>query len=394
MLVVGIPAHNEEHTVAAVAIAADQGIRDAFPGEDAVIMLAENASTDATVERFRAAPVQTPTVVASTNANTGKGTNLLTIVAHALEIGADTVVLLDADVRSVEPWWVGALGQGVRKSETPAIAVPIYKRNRFESNTTNHLATPMLAAVFGRLIRQPIGGEFALNRQFMQCMEQWKRPDSALLYGVDVWLTGNGLREDALITEVALGRKVHTPPFKKVLRMPQQVTDALLHVVTTVDTPKPLANIADGIGVDDAPGERPPVDLIKQITSQVSAYVEQHGDEIGQLFPSVRSVPAAPWGSRLDTEVWPLILADALTALPDGWPLPLVRDHLMALNVQRIYSWWDEIEELTSAQAQALVDRQVRATAAEVQRRGLFWSGVYAPRTFNRGLWTHQGDQL
>lgn len=380
MIVVGIPAHNEEATVANVAAVADQGLRDAFPGEEALIMLAENASTDATVEAFRAAPVQTPTFVRSTSVNTGKGSNLLTIVEHALDISADTVVLLDADVRSVSPEWVGKLAHAVQ-TDTPAMAVPVYMRNRFESNTTNHLATPLLAAVFGRLVRQPIGGEFAFNRAFMQQIQQWQRPESALLYGVDVWLTGNAIRTGALVTEVPLGRKVHTPPYKKVLHMPQQVTDALLHVVSTVETPKPLGQITDGLGVDDSPGERPPEVLVRKITGQINAYVEQHADGIAELFP------AAAGSARMTTDVWPLVLADALTALADGQPLPLIRDHLMALNVQRIHTWWDEIEQLTNTETQALVDQQVRATAAEVQRRGLSWVGIHTPAAFDRGLW-------
>ena len=48
------------------------------------------------------------------------------------------------------------------------MAVPVYRRNRYEGNTTNHLASPLLAAVLGVHVQQPIAGDFAFNRAFIE----------------------------------------------------------------------------------------------------------------------------------------------------------------------------------------------------------------------------------
>ncbi len=55
--VVGIPTRDEAATVAAVARTADAGLRLAFPAGHNAVVLADNGSTDGTVDRFRATPL-------------------------------------------------------------------------------------------------------------------------------------------------------------------------------------------------------------------------------------------------------------------------------------------------------------------------------------------------
>ena len=161
--VVGIPARNEAATIGAVARTADAGLTRAFPDGINVIVLAENGSVDDTAEQFLAARGQARQLVVRSGAEgTGKGTNVFAITEQAMELGADRVVLLDADVRSTEPEWIELLARAV-DGDQPTLAVPMYRRNRFEANTTNHLASPLLAAVFGVHVQQPIGGEFAYS---------------------------------------------------------------------------------------------------------------------------------------------------------------------------------------------------------------------------------------
>ncbi|WP_158851894.1 glycosyltransferase family 2 protein [Saccharothrix deserti] len=390
--VVGIPARDEARTVGAVATAADAGLHLAFPEGTNVVVLAENGSTDGTVREFTSTPLRARKVVASSGGEgTGKGTNVFAIVERASELDADRVLLLDADVRSAEPRWISALADAVDCAE-PALAVPAYRRNRFEANTTNHLASPLLAAVFGVHVQQPIGGEFAFNRAFMERARTWPRPDSAYLYGIDVWLTANALRERMRVVEVPLGRKLHNSPFPKILRLPQQVLDSLFHVVLRTDgvrspgvaAPKARAAV-DGAAVRQDPA------VVTRVSESVARYMDVHRGDVRTLFPSAGSVPSAPWGLRVTTDDWPDILADAVAAVAAG-RFESARDHLVALYVNRVMTFWDEIDGLCDGEVDELLDRQAAQTVRAVQGKRIALGGRTGPDGFDVRHWAGFND--
>ncbi|ONI80258.1 family 2 glycosyl transferase [Saccharothrix sp. ALI-22-I] len=390
--VVGIPARDEARTVGAVASAADAGLHLAFPEGTNVVVLAENGSTDGTVREFASTPLRARKVVASSSGEgTGKGTNVFAIMDRALELDADRVLLLDADVRSTEPRWISALADAV-DSDEPALAVPAYRRNRFEANTTNHLASPLLAAVFGVHVQQPIGGEFAFNRAFVERARSWPRPDSAYLYGIDVWLTANALREHVRVVEVPLGRKLHNSPFPKILTLPQQVLDSLFHVVLRTDgvrspgfaAPKARAAV-DGAAVRQDPA------VVTRVSESVARYMDVHRGDVRTLFPSACSVPSAPWGLRVTTDDWPQILADAVAAVAEGRFEP-ARDHLVALYVNRVMTFWDEIEGLGDGEIDELLDRQAAQTVRAVQEKRIALGGATGPDGFDVRHWAGFND--
>ena len=391
--VVGIPARDEECTVGAVARAADAGLHLARPGGTNVVVLAENGSTDGTVRRFTDTALRARKVVASTpGPGTGKGTNVFAVVDRALELDADGVLLLDADVRSTEPEWVGRLADAVDGDE-PVLAVPSYRRNRFEANTTNHLASPLLAAVFGVHVQQPIGGEFAFNRAFLERATTWHRPDSAYLYGIDVWLTANALREHMRVVEVPLGRKLHNSPFPKILRLPQQVLDSLFHVVLTTDRLRPpgpdlprARAAVDGAAVRQDPA------VVARVSAAVARYLDAHAEDVRMLFPAAKEVGPAPWGLRVTAQDWPHVLADAVQAVADG-RFEAARDHLVALYVNRVLTFWEEIDGLGGAEVDQLLDRQAADTVEAVQGRRIALGRASGPGRFDVGHWAGFADE-
>ncbi|MEU7531194.1 family 2 glycosyl transferase [Saccharothrix sp. NPDC042600] len=391
--VVGIPARDEERTVGAVARAADAGLHLAFPRGTNVVVLAENGSTDDTVRRFAEAPLRARKVVASSpGAGTGKGTNVFAIIDRALELDADRVLLLDADVRSTEPEWVGRLAGAVDGDE-PALAVPSYRRDRFEANTTNHLASPLLAAVYGVHVEQPIGGEFAFNRAFLERAATWSRPDSAYLYGIDVWLTANALREHVRVVEVPLGRKLHNSPFPKILRLPQQVLDSLFHVVLTTDRVRPPgAGVPRARAAVDGAAVRQDPAVVARVSAAVGRYLDVHLPDVRTLFPAAGEVGPAPWGLRVTAEDWPHVLADAVAAVAGG-RFEAARDHLVALYVNRVLTFWEEIDGLSGAEVDRLLDRQAARTVAAVQARRVELGGAAGPREFDVRHWAGFDDE-
>ncbi|HWC81150.1 MAG TPA: glycosyltransferase [Pseudonocardiaceae bacterium] len=391
--VVGIPARNEAATVGAVAEAADAGLARAFPDGGNAIVLAENGSTDGTAERFLETSVRAGKFAVRTEATgTGKGTNVFAIFAKARELDADRVVLLDADVRSASADWVGLLADAVR-GDAPAVAVPVYRRNRYEANSTNHLVRPLLAGVFGAGVQQPIGGEFAFNRAFLEEALTWSRPESAYLYGIDVWLTGNALRAGHRVAQVPLGRKLHNSPFPKILSLPQQVLDSLLHVATELD--RPAATGADltpeVTGAVDGAAVRQDPAVIEAVSDSVCRYLERHLTEVGEIFPTALELEFAPWGLRVGREQWPILLAEALAGVAAG-RFQAARDHLIALFVNRVLTFWTEIEGRTEDEVNALLARQAADTAVQIGRQAIsFGPDSRPPGAFDRGYWTDFG---
>ena len=390
--VVGIPARNEAATVAAVAVAADAGLGKAFPHGTNVVVLADNGSTDGTPERFLDTELTARKVVVhSGGIGTGKGTNVFEILDQGAILEADRVLLLDADVRSTEPEWIDRLACAVDGPE-PAIAVPAYRRNRFEANTTNHLASPLLAAVFGEHVQQPIGGEFAFNRAFIERARTWSRPASSYLYGIDVWLTANALRENLRVVEVPLGRKLHNSPFPKILRLPQQVLDSLFHVVLQLDhvrPPSPREPVSRA-AIDSA-SVRPDQAVVAHVTGSVGRYLDEYWSDVCDIFPSAREIRPAPWGLRVCTENWPHVLADAVAGI-SRHGLESTRDHLVALYVNRVLTFWDEIEGLDGAQIDLLLDRQATETAQAVRARNLAFGHSAPPVGFHEHHWVGYND--
>ncbi len=384
--VVGIPTRNEAATIAGVAETADAGLAALCPGGDGVIVLADNGSTDGTVDRFLETALRSRTeVVRSAVEGTGKGSNVFALIEKSLELGAQRLVLLDGDVRSVRPDWVCALARA-SDGPGPRMVLPVYRRNRYEATSTNHLVRPLLAAAFGAYVQQPIGGDFAFNRAFLERVAAWRRPQSANLYGIDVWLTANALRSGLRLVEAPLGRKVHNSPFPKILYLPQQVLDALFHVVAQAgalrprESAEPPQTAVDELAVPQDP------QLVARISRTVSSYLEMHGADIERLFPAASELRPAPWGLQVTVEQWPSLLADALAALAAG-ELERSRDHLIALCVNRVMTFWTEIEGLATPDVDALLHRQARETARAVAERAIVFAAPPAPAAFHPGRW-------
>ena len=384
--IVGLPTLNEAGTIASVTATVDQGLAAAFPRGESVIVVADNGSRDGTTAKFLECDTRArQLLVESPPVGTGKGTNVFRIFDMALELSAERLVMLDADTRTMEPGWVERLAAAVDRAE-PCMAVPVYRRNRFEGNTTNHLAAPLLAAVMGAYVEQPIAGDFAFNRAFVERARGWLRPPSAALYGIDIHLTANALREGFHVVEVPLGRKLHNPGFPKILFMSQQVLDSLFHAFALLGqprsfVPRPLA--ARG-SVDEA-AERPDPRLVRATMAKVAAYVSEQWPDLCRVFPSVRCLESGQWGPRISVVTWPEVLADAMDGLAAG-EHELVRDHLVALYLLRVMTYWDEIDGLAGEAIDELLDRQVAATVEEVQARSIRFEAP-APEGFEPGYW-------
>lgn len=388
-VVAGFPTRNEVSTVRHVVDVVEEGLCRAGWAGCAVLVNADNGSSDGTPAAFGASPGRIRKLTIATGADgTGKGTNVLAIFRAALDMGAERVAVFDADVRSIEPGWAGAMLDAV-EGNAPAMAVPVYRRNRYEGNTTNHIASPLLAAVLGVQIQQPIAGDFAFNRGFVERALTWPLPESAQLYGIDIHLTGSAAREGFRIAQVPLGRKIHNPGFPKILFMSQQVIDSAFHVIARAGHPRPAPAAPHGPRATvDTAVVRPEAALVERTLAQVRAYLAQQRAAIGCLFPSLDGAVWARDGlAVVDAPAWGEVLADALAAVAAGRAVE-ARDHLVALYLCRVMTYWDEIERLDDPAAiDAALDVQTAAAIRAVARRRGLELTVAPPMALSPGAW-------
>lgn len=77
----------------------------------------------------------------------------------------DVVVFVDADVTSLEPWWVDALADPFADSAIHLVKAA-YERANAGGRVTELTAKPLLRALFPQLahISQPLAGEYAIRR--------------------------------------------------------------------------------------------------------------------------------------------------------------------------------------------------------------------------------------
>jgi hypothetical protein len=89
---------------------------------------------------------------------------------------------------------------------------PYYHRHKFDGTITNNVVYPLTRALYGRRVRQPIGGEFgvspALVRDYLQ-QPVWDT--DVARFGIDIWMTTTAICGGYRICQAFLGAKLHDP---------------------------------------------------------------------------------------------------------------------------------------------------------------------------------------
>jgi len=182
-IVVGLPSFNEADTIAKVARDIDAGLVGLPFDAEALLVNADNSSTDGTPEAFPAAPTISVKTVLTTGHQAGKGANWLAVLRLAADRGADAVLLVDSDLAEVPDSWVHALVGSVH--EGADFCFPLRPPTWNGGDLTYQLAYPLLAGTFGANLREPLCGDIALSESAVKAVlaETWTA--SELRFGVD-----------------------------------------------------------------------------------------------------------------------------------------------------------------------------------------------------------------
>ena len=214
-LVIGIPSLNEADSIQLPTAMADEGLRRFFPEKKSVIINCDNASPDLTREAFLQVPTETPKIYLSTPEGiSGKGNNLLNLFQRSLELGAKGIVVVDADVQSIKPEWIRNLGQPLFNDYS--FVAPVYVRHRHEWTISNNIVYPMTRCLYGRRVREPMGGDFAISEHLANMLIDQPWAEHATGFGANTWITTLAVVHGLPICQSFLGgprvHKAKDPP--------------------------------------------------------------------------------------------------------------------------------------------------------------------------------------
>lgn len=222
-IVVGIPSYNNAKTIGHVVRAVDAGLVKYFSDKKAIIVNSDGGSNDGTSNMVKSAMIDHKTILLSHPLSMahrittpyhgipGKGSAIRTVFQAAVDMGAGACAIVDSDLRSITPEWIELLLSPVIKEGYDFVA-PLYDRHKFDGTITNSIVYPMTRALYGKRIRQPIGGEFGFSgrlAEFYLKQDVWST--DVARFGIDIWMTTEAIANDFKACQSFLGAKIHDP---------------------------------------------------------------------------------------------------------------------------------------------------------------------------------------
>ncbi|HMK36446.1 MAG TPA: glycosyl transferase [Desulfomonilaceae bacterium] len=209
-IVVGIPSYNESSSISFPTQQADKGLVKYFGRFSSAIINCDNNSPDGTRSAFMETDSKTPKIYISTKEGvTGKGNNLRNLFAKAAELSAKAVIVIDADLKSITPLWIRNLGEPLL--EQYEFVAPLYVRHKYDGTITNIIAYPLTRALYGRRVRQPIGGDYGFSGNLAGIFAEWEVWNQSVAeFGIDIWMTTTAMRNRVAVVQSFMGRsKIH-----------------------------------------------------------------------------------------------------------------------------------------------------------------------------------------
>jgi glucosylglycerate synthase len=244
-ILVGIPSYNNSKTIGRVVQAVSAGLAKYFPDAKSILVNSDGGSVDDTRKIVAETSFDLENILVSHRVNPiykistpyhgipGKGSAFRMIyeIASALKVRACAV--FDSDLRSITPEWVELLLRPILKEGFDYVA-PYYQRHKYDGTITNSIVYPLTRALYGKRIRQPIGGEFGFSgemAEYFLSKDVWET--DVARFGIDIWMTTEAIARGSKICQAYLGAKIHDPkdPGSDLSAMLAQVMGALLNLM-------------------------------------------------------------------------------------------------------------------------------------------------------------------
>ena len=222
-ILIGVPSFNNAATIGHVIRAIKLGQAKYYPDLRTVLINSDGGSTDGTWETARNALrediyevslVKKPLhplrgVMTRYNGIPGKGSAFRAVFEAARVLNAKACAVFDSDLRSITPEWVQLLLTPVLEKGYGYVC-PFYRRHKYDGTITNSIAYPLTRALYGRRVRQPIGGDFGFSGALVaRYLEKNVWDTDVARFGIDIWMTTTAMVEGFKICQSFMGAKIH-----------------------------------------------------------------------------------------------------------------------------------------------------------------------------------------
>lgn len=369
-IVVGIPCFNNESTIVNVMKQVSRGLAKHYRSARSVILISDGGSTDDSREFVRDEEIMPwqEKIVFIYRGIGGKGTALRAIFEAAGRLNAQACAVVDADLRSITPDWVRYLLEPVLEKNYDFVA-PTYSRYKWDGTITNNVAYTLTRALYGKRIRQPIGGDFGLSRGAVQSyVAQNVWGTDVARFGIDIWMTTQAIAGGLRVCQANLGMKVHDPKdpgaslgpmFRQVVRTLFTLMEQYAPIWKEVQGSEPV----ETFGAADV-AEPDAINVDQELLMQNFKLGFQH---FGALWKEVLSPPCYAAvqklttverkGFLLDVSIWAHILYETAATF-HRWPKDRTEliDLMSPLYEARVASFINETAELTTAESERVVE--------------------------------------
>jgi len=371
-IIVGIPCINNEKTIAHVIQMVTHGLAKHYKDRRSVIFVADGGSTDDTREaakEFEIKPWQEK-IVSIYRGPGGKGTALRSLFEAANRLHVKVCAMVDSDLRSITADWVKYLLDPVLERGYQFVA-PVYVRHKYDGTITNNIVYNLTRALYGKRIRQPIGGDFAISKdvaKFYAEQDVWMT--DVARFGIDIWMTTSAITQGFRICQSNLGVKIHDvkDPGEHLGPMFRQVLSALFFLMERYEAYWKKVKGSETLeifGFEGSP-EPEPVNVNLELLIELFKTGFQQFSPLWKDIFSKESFAQIKESTKMDsgqfhmpTSTWVKILYE-LAATYHLWTVNRNRlvDLMTPLYFSRVASFVRQSWEMSTQEAEALVEEQ------------------------------------
>ena len=371
-ILMGIPCYNNESTIAHVIRMVTHGLAERYKDQRSVVFLADGGSTDDTREvakEFQIKPWQEK-IVSIYRGPGGKGTALRSVFETASRLKVRACAVVDSDLRSITSGWVQHLLDPILRKNYQFVS-PVYLRHKYDGTITNNIVYNLTRALYGKRIRQPIGGDFAITGELAKFYTEQDVWDTDVArYGIDIWMTTNAITQNFRICQSNLGVKIHDAkdPGRHLGPMFRQVVWTLCFLMERfeifwkgVDRSEPVETFGHEGYVEPEPltvDTEGMVEHFKIGFQQFSAFWKDIFSQ--QCFDEIqKTAHMDPSRFHLSTDAWIRILYE-LAATFHAWSVNRYKliDLMTPLYYARVASFVRQSWNMSSKEAEELVEEQ------------------------------------
>jgi glucosylglycerate synthase len=400
-IVVGIPSYNNARTIGHVVRAVSVGLAKYFPTQRSVIVNSDGGSKDKTQDVVMQAesgaddlllvshPVHNSYRISTPyHGVPGKGSAFRTIFAVAQHLKAKACVVVDSDLRSITPGWIELLARPVLEHGYDYIA-PYYLRHKYDGTITNGIIYPMTRTLYGKSVRQPIGGEFGFSGTLAaRYLEKDVWDTDVARFGIDIWMTVTAIAEGFRVGQAYLGAKIHDAkdPGADLTSMFRQVVGSFFRLMESYEDIWRHVNSYEQVPLFGFPFEVGVEPLTVNTDRMIHAAQQGVADlrEIYSLFLSPQTlidltsyVHRNGQGFHIPDKLWVRMIYEAATAFRYR---TIDRDHLLQslvpLYLGRTASFVLEVTDSNATQVEERIEQLGQVFEAEKSYLAERWDAV------------------